>query len=87
PVEVAERNPQWRGYQYVMTENQDVAIVEPRTHRIVDVVERDTSRSASAAPAPAGPAASQPGQAAQDERHELARMILSQAKPGEMQGA
>lgn len=87
PVEVAERNPQWRGYQYVMTENQDVAIVEPRTHRIVDVVERDTSRSASAAPAPAGAAAGQPGQAAQDERHELARMILSQAKPGEMQGA
>lgn len=85
PIEVVERNPQWRGYQYVMTENEEVAIVEPRSHRIVDVVSKDASRSASAAPAGAAP--SQPRQAASDDRHELARMILSQAKPGEIQGA
>lgn len=88
PIEVVERNPQWRGYQYVMTESDEVAIVEPRSRRIIDVVDKDASRSASAAPAPApaGAAPSQPLQAASDDRHELARMILSQAKPGEIQG-
>ena len=87
PIEVVERNPQWRGYQYVMTESEEVAIVEPRSHRIVNVVDKDTSRTASAAPAPAGAALSQPQQAASDDRHELARMILTRAKPGEIQGA
>ncbi len=86
PIEVVERNPQWRGYQYVMTESEEVAIVEPRSHRIVDVVDKNASRAASAAPAPAGAAPSQPRQAASDDRHELARIILSQAKPGEIQG-
>ncbi|WP_248308792.1 DUF1236 domain-containing protein [Bosea thiooxidans] len=87
PIEVVERNPQWRGYQYVMTESEEVAIVEPRSHRIVNVVDKDASRTASAAPAPAGAALSQPQQAASDDRHELARMILTRAKPGEIQGA
>ena len=40
PVEIVERNPRWRGHQYVMTERDEVAIVEPRTRRVVEVVDR-----------------------------------------------
>lgn len=85
PDEVIERHPDWRGYQYVMTESEEVAIVEPRTRRIVEVVERNASRSAAAAPAN-GVDASPPSSNGTADRHELARMILAEAKPGEIQG-
>ncbi|WP_186417174.1 DUF1236 domain-containing protein [Bosea sp. CS1GBMeth4] len=84
PPELIERHPDWRGYQYVMAESEEVAIVEPRTRRIVEVVDKNAARSASAAPASTG-AISNPAAAAGD-RHEIARMILAGARPGEMQG-
>jgi len=84
PVEVIERNPHWRGYRYVMTESDEVAIVEPRTHRIVEVVDKSAARSA--APAMTGSTASPPQQNLAGDRHDLARIILNQARPGEVQG-
>lgn len=82
PDEVVEQHPDWRGYQYVMTESEEVAIVEPRSRRIVEVVDKGATQSAAAAPATTGSTAP----AAMDDRHEIARMILSDARPGEMQG-
>lgn len=84
PVELVEGNPNWRGYQYVMTESDEVAIVEPGTHRIVEVVDKSASRSASAAPQTTGALSSQAR--APGDRHDLARIILGNAKPGEVQG-
>lgn len=84
PPELIERHPDWRGYQYVMTESEEVAIVEPRTRRIVEVVDKNAARSASAAPASTG--AISGTSAATGDRHEIARMILADARPGEMQG-
>lgn len=86
PVEIIERNPNWRGYQYVMTESEEVAIVEPRTHRIVEVVGPTGTTSASAAPATTGGTAGQQSPATADDRHQIARIILGDAKPGDMQG-
>lgn len=84
PDELIERHPDWRGYQYVMTESEEVAIVEPRTRRIVEVVDKNAPRSASTARAVASPASPSPSGAV--DRHELARMILADARPGEIQG-
>lgn len=53
PVEIVERNPRWRGYQYVVVEDE-VAIVEPRTRRVVQVIERDGARGGGTAQASAG---------------------------------
>lgn len=86
PVEIVERNPRWRGYQYVMTEQDEVAIVEPRSHRIVDVVDKSGTRSAAAAPATSGSTARQPTSNGTDSRHEIARIILNDARPGDIQG-
>jgi hypothetical protein len=86
PVEVIERHPNWRGYRYVMTESDEVAIVEPRTHRIVEVVDKSASRATAAVPAATGSTASQPQQSLAGDRHEIARIILGEARPGEVQG-
>lgn len=83
PDELIERHPNWRGYQYVMTESDEVAIVEPRTRRIVEVVDKSTARSAAA---PSGSAGGSPPSAGPTDRHELARMIMAEARPGEIQG-
>lgn len=86
PDELIEHHPDWRGYQYVMTENEEVAIVEPRSRRIVEVVDKSASRSAAVAPAGGNPVASPPPSNGTADRHELARMILADARPGEIQG-
>jgi len=86
PDEVIESHPDWRGYQYVMTESDEVAVVEPRTRRIVEVVNKNAPRSAAAAPADARAAASPAPSNGTSDRHELARMILADARPGEIQG-
>jgi len=83
PDEIIERHPNWRGYQYVMTESEEVAIIEPRSRRIVEVVDKSATRSASAS-AP-GTASAPPASGGAD-RHELAKMILADARPGEIQG-
>lgn len=84
PVELVEGHPDWRGYQYVMTESDEVAIVEPGTHRIVEVVDKSASRSASAAPKTTGALSGQAQHSG--DRHDIARIILGNAKPGEVQG-
>lgn len=84
PVEVIETHPQWRGYQYVMTETDEIAVVEPRSRRIVEVVDRSSSHSGTVAAAGPAPSASQ-ASAPLTDRHELAKIILQEAKPGEMQ--
>lgn len=86
PVEIVDRNPRWRGYQYVMTEQDEVAIVEPRSHRIVDVVDKSGTRSAAAAPTTSGSTARQSSSNGTDSRHEIARLILNDARPGDIQG-
>ncbi len=88
PVELVERNPHWRGYQYVMTERDEVAIVEPRTHRVVEVVDRNAAQSASGSSAPgrvAGTAqqATSIGTGA-GSRHEIVRIIMKDAQPGDI---
>lgn len=82
PVEVVEQHPDWRGYQYVMTESEEVAIVEPRSRRIVEVVGKGAAQSATAGPATMGSTSP----AATDDRHEIARIILGDSRPGDMQG-
>ncbi|HEY5797058.1 MAG TPA: DUF1236 domain-containing protein [Bosea sp. (in: a-proteobacteria)] len=82
PVEVIERNPAWRDYQYVMTETDEIAVVEPRTHRIVDVIDKDVRPTPAAAIANDGGSVS----AASGDRHDLARIILQDARPGDIQG-
>lgn len=87
PIEVVEHNPRWRGYQYVVTERAEVAIVEPRTRRVVEVVDRRVAQSASTArdvPAATGSAGHQP--ISSGERHEIVRIILHDAKPGDING-
>lgn len=44
PREIISIEPQYRGYEYFTTDD-DVVIVEPRTHRIVSEVPRDPSRA------------------------------------------
>jgi hypothetical protein len=89
PIEVVERNPHWRGYQYVMTERDEVAIVEPRTRRIVEVVDKNAAQSASTgrdAPATIGSTARQPMSTSAGDRHEIVRIILKDARPGDITG-
>lgn len=83
PVEIVERNPAWRDYQYVMTETDEIAVVEPRTHRIVQVIDKDAPQAASVTTSGTGGASvsGSPG-----DRRDLARIILQDAKPGEIQG-
>src|SRR6185312_17496559 len=44
PTTIVEIVPQYRGYDFFVVRDE-VVIVEPRTHRIVDVIERGPSRS------------------------------------------
>ena len=44
PRTIVEIVPQYRGYDFFVVRDE-VVIVEPRTHRIVDVIERGSSRS------------------------------------------
>ncbi len=43
PAEIVSIEPEFRGYDYFTTE-EDIVIVEPRTHRIVSQIPRDASR-------------------------------------------
>jgi hypothetical protein len=88
PVEIVERNPNWRGYQYVMTESDEIAIVEPRSRRIVEVVDQKTSQSASAggASATTGGTANEPASAGNGDRRALVRILMDDARSGEIQG-
>lgn len=84
PVELIERNPQWRGYQYVMTESEEVAIVEPRSHRIVEVIGKGGTQQAGTGQTTAS--LSRQPVAGGGDRHEIVRMILADARPGELNG-
>jgi hypothetical protein len=89
PVEIVERNPRWRGHQYVMTERDEIAIVEPRTRRVVEVVDRRATQSASTSrdyPASTGSAGRQPMSSGAGDRHEIVRIIMQDARPGEING-
>ena len=44
PPEIVSIEPEYRDYEYFTTDD-DVVIVEPRTHRIVSQVPRDPSRA------------------------------------------
>lgn len=88
PVELVERNPHWRGYRYVMTERDEVAIVEPRTRRVVEVIDKNAARSASGGGNP-GQVASTAQQATSTgtgagSRHEIVRIIMKDAQPGDI---
>jgi hypothetical protein len=79
PAELIERHPDWRGHRYVMTESEEVAIVEPRSHRIVAVVDKGGAQTTASL-------ARQPASGGAGDRHEIARMILADARPGELVG-
>lgn len=79
PTELIERHPDWRGHRYVMTESEEVAIVEPRSHRIVAVVDKGGAQTTASL-------ARQPASGGVGDRHEIARMILADARPGELVG-
>jgi hypothetical protein len=78
PPEIVQRNPNWRGYRYVMTERDEVAIVEPRSRRVVQVVDKGGSATT---------ASTQPQPAAAGDRHQLVRIIMNDARPGDITGA
>ncbi len=84
PTEVVERNPSWRGYRYVMTEHDEVAIVEPRSHRIVEVVEKSEARPSGSASVAS--TASRPVSDGPEARHAIVRIIMQDARPGDIQG-
>jgi hypothetical protein len=78
PPEIIERNPNWRGYRYVMTERDEVAIVEPASRRIVEVVDKaGSTRTAGTQSQPQAPGS----------RHQIVRIILNDARPGDIMGA
>lgn len=84
PPEIIEQHPDWRGYRYVMTESEEVAIVEPRSHRIVEVVGKGGAQQAGTGQSTAS-LSRQPASGAGD-RHEIVQMILADARPGELNG-
>ena len=83
PVEIVERNPVWRDHQYVMTETDEIAVVEPRTHRIVQVIDKEAPQANSTTTGATGGGTVSAGA---DGRHDLARIILQDAKLGDIQG-
>lgn len=77
PPEIVERNPNWRGYRYVMTERDEVAIVEPASRRVVEVVDKAGSTRT---------AGTQSQPQASGSRHQIVRIILNDAQPGDIMG-
>lgn len=81
PREVVEREPRWRGYRYVRTQDDTIAIVEPRSRRVVQVVDqrqdRRSSQNAGAAATTGSLAGLDP-----DDRSSINRMIVENAERG-----
>lgn len=86
PVEIVERNPRWRGYQYVVVEDE-VAIVEPRTRRVVQVIERNAAQGGgSARPAGRVEVTGSLGNLGEGDRRAINAILLRQVKPGTLAG-
>ncbi len=86
PAEYIQRTPRYRGYRYVAS-GDEIAIVEPRSRRVVQVIDRKqakagdkgsdhslTTASTGESPLP------------RDERAEINRMLLQRASSGTLLG-
>ena len=93
PPAYVERSPRYRGHRYVVTEDE-VAIVEPRSRRVVEVMRRDELRQRSAQ-AQGGAGRAPQGQArapettgslglTEDDRIDIARTLLRRSEPGSL---
>lgn len=93
PPAYVERAPRYRGHRYVVTEDE-VAIVEPRSRRVVEVIQRDELRQRSAQ-AQGGAGRAPQGQArapettgslglTEDDRIDIARTLLRRSEPGSL---
>lgn len=93
PPEIARVGPQYRDYGFVVTEKETV-IVDPRTRRVVEVIQRDELRQRSAQ-AQGGAGRAPQGQArapettgslglTEDDRIDIARTLLRRSEPGSL---
>jgi hypothetical protein len=86
PAEYIERTPRYRGYRYVASEDE-IAIVEPRTRRVVQVIDRKQAKSGErSGDRSITTASTGESPLARDERTELNRMLLQRVAPGALFG-
>lgn len=91
PPAYIERTPRYRGHRYVVTEDE-VAIVEPRSRRVVEVVRRDEMRQRSAQAQGGGalraqnraPEAAGSLGLTEEDKTDIARTLLRRSEPGSL---
>lgn len=92
PPAYVERTPRYRGHRYVVTEDE-VAIVEPRSRRVVEVVRRDEMRQRSAQAQGGGAAQRAQNRApeaagrlglTEEDKTDIARTLLRRSEPGSL---
>ena len=91
PPAYIERTPRFRGHRYVVTEDE-VAIVEPRSRRVVEVVRRDEMRQRSAQAQGGGalraqnraPEAAGSLGLTEEDKTDIARTLLRRSEPGSL---
>lgn len=81
PVEIVERNPRWRGYQYVVVEDE-VAIVEPRTRRVVQVIDRNGSNGDTARAPDRTEVTGTLGNLGDEDRRAINAILIRRVEPG-----
>ncbi len=86
PEEYVERTPRYRGYRYVAS-GDEIAIVEPRSRRVVQIIDRkQTSGAGRSAERPLTTASTGESPLPRDERAEINRMLLQRVSPGNLFG-
>ncbi len=77
PTEIVEEHPDWRGYKYVATEDE-VAVVEPRTRRVVQVIDRQGAAMGSSTRGSVETTAS----LGDEDRRAINRILVRSVTPG-----
>ncbi len=85
PDEYVERTPRYRGYRYVAS-GDEIAIVEPRSRRVVQVIDRKQARSAQNGDRSMITGSISRDGLSRDEREEINRQLLQRATPGSVHG-
>ncbi len=86
PAEYIERTPRYRGYRYVAS-GDEIAIVEPRSRRVVQVIDRKQARAGEkGSDRSLTTASTGESPLPRDERAEINRMLLQRVTPGNLFG-
>jgi hypothetical protein len=88
PREYVERSPRYRGYRYVAS-GDEIAIVEPRSRRVVEVIDRRQARTAQAGASSSSETTASTGSTttssiSRSDREDLNRTLLRSVSPGMM---